>query len=148
MQILWLGVRRMRWLPPTNANITYYFFFSLDILKDTKIWRRFFRDEKYIKNGFFLEMGALDGIVFSNSFIFEHCLGWNGILIEANAFNYEHLIQNRPCTFNVWSAACPRGTSHLYMSNQRGTSEIVKDKRAADINMVMINCRCRKLIWL
>jgi FkbM family methyltransferase len=36
------------------------------------------------KDGFFLEMGAVDGIEGSNSLPFEERLGWNGVLIEAN----------------------------------------------------------------
>ena len=35
--------------------------------------------------GVFVEMGALDGFDKSNTFALERCLGWDGVLIEAEA---------------------------------------------------------------
>lgn len=56
---------------------------------------------KYIKNlniikPIYLEMGAMDGIIYSNTYFFEKELGFTGILIEPNPFNFEKLIENRP----------------------------------------------------
>ena len=48
--------------------------------EDHVVFRRFFNHEKYRGNGFFVEMGGLDGLLFSNTFLLEHCLGWNGML--------------------------------------------------------------------
>jgi len=60
--------------------------------------------EKYLnyKNGFFIELGAMDGITFSNTKFFEDELNWRGILIEPTR-QYDMLIKNRPnCeNFNV-----------------------------------------------
>lgn len=56
-------------------------------------------NNKYFKNmqgGIFLEMGALDGIKFSNTKFFEDTLGWTGILIEPNPVQFGHLTHNRP----------------------------------------------------
>jgi len=47
--------------------------------------------------GFFVEMGAGDGIDISNSYYFEKELGWNGLLIEPNPDLYGRLIKNRNC---------------------------------------------------
>lgn len=57
--------------------------------------------EKYlrhitIENGTFLEMGAMDGIEYSNTLFFEEQLGWRGILIEPHALNFSKLVNNRP----------------------------------------------------
>lgn len=49
------------------------------------------------KNGFFLDVGAHDGIQFSNSFYFEKNLNWSGICIEPNPEVYKQLIKNRSC---------------------------------------------------
>jgi hypothetical protein len=48
--------------------------------------------------GVFLEMGAFDGVVESNSRFYERCLGWEGLLIEGNPTMFNRLIKenNRP----------------------------------------------------
>ena len=85
--------------------------------EDCKIYKRFFKDSPLLNQGFFVEMGGYDGASFSNSFIFEQCLGWKGMLIEAHPTNYLKMIENRPCTWNVWGAVCSPETtaSHTFM---------------------------------
>jgi FkbM family methyltransferase len=56
---------------------------------------------KYIKhinieNGVYLEMGAMNGIDYSNTLFFEKYLGWTGILIEPHVYNFNNLVKNRP----------------------------------------------------
>ena len=46
--------------------------------------------------GTYVEIGALDGETFSNSYYFEHCLGWSGVLVEANPTQAELCRRNRP----------------------------------------------------
>ena len=41
--------------------------------------------------GDFVELGAGDGMTFSNTYIFEMCLWWPGLLIEANKVTYHRL---------------------------------------------------------
>ena len=48
-----------------------------------------------IKNGFFLEAGASNGIWQSNSYYLENILGWNGILVEPNKNMFESCVENR-----------------------------------------------------
>jgi hypothetical protein len=40
-----------------------------------------FKDQK---DGFYIEAGAYDGEVFSNSLYYELKLGWKGLLVEPN----------------------------------------------------------------
>jgi hypothetical protein len=47
-------------------------------------------------DGTYIEMGALDGRTFSNSYVFNRGLGWKGVLIELSPENYEKLVVNRP----------------------------------------------------
>lgn len=49
-----------------------------------------------IKNPIYLEMGAMDGIVYSNTKFFEETLNWTGILIEPHKLNFNKLESNRP----------------------------------------------------
>ena len=82
-----------------------------------KIWnceRSFFWNEKYTsqagqdkmikknffdgkKNGFFIEIGAYDGISGSNCYHFERFLNWDGIAIEPSIIQFEKLKKNRKC---------------------------------------------------
>ena len=39
----------------------------------------------------FVELGALDGVWLSNTMLYERCLGWNGLLIEASPVNFEKM---------------------------------------------------------
>jgi len=50
-------------------------------------------------NGFFVEVGACDGLVHSNSFFLEKNKKWNGILCEPAEFWHEKLKINRPNCF-------------------------------------------------
>lgn len=47
------------------------------------------------QDGVFVDIGAYDGVTFSNSYFFEKDLGWKGICIEPNPAAFEKLIQAR-----------------------------------------------------
>ena len=47
------------------------------------------------KNGFFVEIGACDGVLFSNTLLLERNYGWNGILVEPARCWHEKLRNNR-----------------------------------------------------
>lgn len=47
------------------------------------------------RNGFFLDIGAYDGIQTSNTYTLETELGWSGICIEANPIVFNALLRNR-----------------------------------------------------
>jgi len=47
--------------------------------------------------GFFVDVGAFDGEVGSNTWFFEKRLGWTGIAFEPNAPQFEALRRNRSC---------------------------------------------------
>ena len=74
---------------------------------DKLVMNEFFRG---MQNGFFLEMGAWDGIQKSTTLVFERYFHWKGILIESNPVNYEKLLVNRPSnTDNIHAAICQKG---------------------------------------
>ena len=56
--------------------------------------------------GLILEIGALDGLKWSNSFFFEQALGWRSLLIEASPSHFSKLQKNRPQAMNVHAAMC------------------------------------------
>lgn len=47
-------------------------------------------------NGFFIEIGASDGLLNSNTYMFEKLMNWNGLLIESNKEIIDTLKKNRP----------------------------------------------------
>ena len=49
----------------------------------------------YKRGGFFIEFGATDGIMLSNTYLLEKEFGWNGLLAEPNPSFYEKLKMNR-----------------------------------------------------
>lgn len=51
------------------------------------------------KNGVYIELGALDGILYSNTKFFEDILNWKGILIEPHSEKFKLLQINRPNNF-------------------------------------------------
>ena len=60
------------------------------------------------KRGLFVEIGALDGVSYSNTYMLEACFGWRGLLIEANSLNFEQLLRsNRTHSKFVHRGVCP-----------------------------------------
>lgn len=51
-------------------------------------------------NGYFIELGACDGLYYSNTLFFERNLNWNGICIEPNNNYMEELKKNRKCNIS------------------------------------------------
>ena len=92
------------------------FYILRGILRE-KIWkceRSFYWNEKFFsqcgqdkiirdhffpnkKKGFFVEIGAFDGITGSNCYYFEKFLKWEGIAFEPSIIQFEKLNNNRKC---------------------------------------------------
>lgn len=73
---------------PLQENTSMKSQYKQDLLINTY----FFNNKK---NGFFVDVGAHDGIRFSNSYFFEQTLGWQGLCIEPIKNAYHELVQNR-----------------------------------------------------
>lgn len=63
--------------------------------QDKLLHNLFFKGKK---KGVFLDIGAHDGVSFSNTYFFERYLGWKGICIEPNPEVFQRLKKNRTCT--------------------------------------------------
>jgi len=53
---------------------------------------------KHKRNGIFLDIGAYDGVEYSNTYYLEKELGWNGICVEPDPKVFEKLRTSRKCT--------------------------------------------------
>lgn len=58
-----------------------------------------------LRNGVFVELGALDGVKFSNTLFFEQERGWTGICIEPDPTSFAKLRVNRPTAVCLQVAA-------------------------------------------
>lgn len=64
--------------------------------------------EKYVDydNGYFVELGANDGVTQSNSLYFERHRNWRGLLVEPAPQNFIKCRKNRAARTRVYCAAC------------------------------------------
>jgi FkbM family methyltransferase len=69
------------------------------------------------KAGFFLDLGAHDGVLISNTYLLERKYLWNGICIEANPDSFRQLQRNRRATC---IHACVDSTARLVNFVKRG----------------------------
>lgn len=70
--------------------------------------------------GRYIEMGALDGVTYSNSHMFNRGLGWKGLLIEGDPRNFAALHKNRQNELAVvHSAVCKEEAVIHYMPGSK-----------------------------
>ena len=92
-----------------KAKLAVYLPCSSTRGEDAAILRTFFTDRTTgapLRGGTFLEIGGANGLEQSNSWIFEVCLGWKGVLAEAHPKFFAQLARNRPASLNIHFAAC------------------------------------------
>ena len=86
--------------------------------EDITIYEAFFKSHSKSSNssspGFYMEIGAHDGVRESNSRFFDLCLGWKGLLVEPHPMNYGKMEKLRPNAF------------HLGLAPSCNTSDVVK----------------------
>lgn len=61
------------------------------------------------RDGYYVEVGALDGEKLSNTYFFEKELGWSGVLVEADPQQAENCRRTRPASFVANRAAMAPG---------------------------------------
>ena len=84
--------------------------------EDILLHRMFENQEK----GFFVEVGCIDGLCFSNTMVFEE-MGWSGICVEAHAGYIDLLRKNRPNSLVCHFAAGEKDESTVFYANARGS---------------------------
>ena len=64
--------------------------------------------EKYLRKdpGFFVELGAYDGVTASNTYHLEYAKGWRGVLIEPSPHLYLECLRKRSRRNNIFCNAC------------------------------------------
>ena len=104
--------------------------------EDEHVYRRYFSrndSEPIVRNGTYVEMGAYNGVTFSNSLFFERELGWRGLLVEANPKNYADLVRTR-------NRSSSRNTLlHAAVGDVAGTTEVSVGGRGVQSGIVSAN---------
>ena len=73
------------------------------------------------QSNFYIEMGALDGIKYSNTHMYEVCAGWHGLLLEpSNAFNDIPKHRSPQSNILVNEAVCNQVGGTVKFANQAG----------------------------
>jgi FkbM family methyltransferase len=98
--------------PPANAPLANYYSqqgedFVLDAFFDFR------------PGGYFVDVGAFDGVHLSNSYIFEQ-RGWSGICVEAAPRYFELCVKNRPGTRCVHAACMSAEQGPVAFNFERG----------------------------
>jgi FkbM family methyltransferase len=89
--------------------------------EDAVLFNMFFKN---LHNGVYLELGALDGITYSNTLFFQQSMNWTGILIEPGT-RFADLKINRGGGHNVLHnrAVCREGGLHEFKFVQGAEAE-------------------------
>ena len=106
--------------------------------------------------GVFVELGALDGVMYSNTLMLERCFGWTGVLIEANPTSFESLQRAGRRATLVHSAVCnlkrgdTQGTVRVFHGGKEisGEADSVSSKMRSFIapnERVTVDVPCRPL---
>ena len=100
---------------------------------------------KYKKNGYFVEVGAYDGIQTSNTYFLEKELDWNGICIEANKNIFKNLEANRKSKNLNIAINSKKGTCNLLGDkiNNDGVGQLIE---CDTLNEILLNNSCNKNI--
>lgn len=88
------------------------------------------------KNGYFVEVGALDGLRMSQSYLFEKTLDWKGIIVEPNPVWKDSILLHRKCNISREAISNKRGIEIFECREIEGFSGLkstVNASRSSDI---------------
>ena len=108
--------------------------FGQDKFLDTHVFKNF-------RDGTYVDVGAYDGIKFSNTYLFAKQYGWHGINIEPNSIIFADLQKNRPDSINMQIAIDVEDNKHKdfmlntgYSKMLSGLKEYYDSKHIARLN--------------
>jgi FkbM family methyltransferase len=88
------------------------------------------------KDGYFVEVGALDGMIMSQSYLFEKLLNWKGIVVEPNPVWKDALFLHRDCNISTEAISDKQGVATFECREIpafSGLKSSVNDARMSDI---------------
>ena len=97
--------------------------------EDSALYQQYFSSPQ-LCNGTYVEIGALDGVKYSNTKFFEDTLDWSGVLIEAQPHNAEKLAKNRPHSAVVQEAVCAENETSVTFAGNGAVGGVVSEMTA------------------
>jgi hypothetical protein len=88
--------------------------------QDIYLFDTLFRKSPHMNTGFFIEFGARDGVLHSNSFFYEKNLGWKGILAEALQKEQGNIAKNRSNSAVIDGGICEKPGKVTFMDSGIG----------------------------
>lgn len=95
--------------------------------------------------GFFVEVGGLDGIRFSNTYSFEQN-GWSGVCIEPHPEYFPLMSKHRPKSHCVRAAVGTHSGSIEFIADQRGEFSTIEKSLLEDDLYLKKAVGCEKMI--
>jgi FkbM family methyltransferase len=83
-----------------SKGLTYH---KAQFKEDIYLYENYFYG---VTNGIIVESGALDGILYSTSYMFEKLFQWQAVHIEGSSRHYQSLLQNRNQSVNIYAILC------------------------------------------
>lgn len=110
---------------------------------DLKLNKEIFFEKE---NGFFIELGAYDGLTQSNTAFFEKTKNWTGILIEPSRDRYEECVKNRPNSKCINTACSVADNNSISFNHENGLMSKVVDGGVYSCNTttletILDNCK-------
>ena len=112
--------------------------------EDRALYQRYF-SKPDVFGGVYLEIGALDGVSYSNTKFFEDHLKWSGILIEANPENAALLKRNRPKSLVIPKAVCNASEKFVEFAGSAAVGGILKEMPSSHIHRFIPDKRTIKV---
>jgi FkbM family methyltransferase len=75
------------------------------------------------REGIFVEIGAYDGVIGSNTYFYEKELGWKGVCIEPIKERYDELVKNRNCI--CLNCCVYSKNENIYFQENNGYTEML-----------------------
>ena len=93
------------------------------------------------RDGFFIDIGAYDGVTISNTYMLEKQLGWRGICIEAGS-TFDALRKNRDCMCeNVCLAAEPGAVMYSFRDWESGITSLLDKQTRGGVDEKIVEAR-------
>lgn len=83
---------------------------------------------------FYVDVGAHDGVEFSNTYLLDQRYGWNGICVEANPETFQQLVVNRPLARCVNACVHAKDGEAVFVKDgmHGGIAETMPDAQSTD----------------